>query len=303
VSPRERALLPLAGAVLALLLSGCVSDAASHPPRPRQVPRDQTGEFTTWWADDHMREEGTYELGRRNGHVKGYHPDGSLAFEGDFKDGQPVGELVQNYPGGARAIVSNLKDGLQEGDRLEYFPGGGPRSKTTMVEGHRQGEMLTWHENGELAMRGQFEADLPVGEWQSFDAHGRLTATTVYWTSAGKVSGYLETEQDEHGRITVQTRMLRSGTDLVFRVTMWYPTGRQAGLVEYRNGAREGRDVSWDAEGRKRSEGRRAADLREGVWTQWDETGAVVSHELYMHDKDTGPATTPMPPPQAAPTG
>lgn len=303
MSPRC-ALLPLAGAVLALLLGGCISDAASRgPPRPRQVPRDQTGEFTTWWADDRIREEGTYEHGRRSGHVKGYHPDGSLAFEGDFKDGQPVGELVQNYPGGARAIVSNLKDGLQEGERLEYFPGGAPRSRTTMVAGRRQGEALTWHENGEIATRGHFEADLPVGEWQAFDAQGRLTATTVYWTSAGQVRGYLETAQDEQGRITVQTRMLRAAEDLVFRVTMWYPNGRQAGLVEYRNGAREGRDVSWDTEGRKRSEGRRAADLREGVWTQWDETGAVVSHQLYVHDKDTGPATTPMPPPQPPPSG
>jgi antitoxin component YwqK of YwqJK toxin-antitoxin module len=301
VSFRERA-LSLAGVVLALLLAGCISDRASRgPPRPRQVPRDQTGEFTTWWADDRVREEGSYEHGRRNGHVKGYHPDGSLAFEGDFADGLPVGELVQNYPGGARAIVSNVKDGLQEGERLEYFPSGALRSRTPMVGGRRQGEMQVLHENGQVATRGRYEDDLPAGEWESFDEQGRLTARTVYWSSGGRVNGYLETAQDSEGRITVQTRMLRAGDDLAFRVTMWYPTGRQAGLVEYRNGAREGRDVSWDPEGRKRSEGRRAADLREGVWTQWDESGAVVSHVLYVHDKESGPATTPMPPPQPPP--
>src|SRR5262245_23499913 len=91
--------------VLALLLAGCMSGGASSLPHPRRVPADYTGPFTTWWSDDRVREEGTYKEGRRDGHVKGFHPDGSLAFEGEFRDGAPVGQVVQNAPGGARAIV------------------------------------------------------------------------------------------------------------------------------------------------------------------------------------------------------
>jgi uncharacterized protein len=298
VSPRRavrRPLPRLPRALLLLALAGCITDKSHAPPRPRSVPPDQSGPFTTWWADDREREEGTYEHGRRNGHVKGYHPDGSLAFEGDFIDGRPAGELVQSYPGGAKAIVSQMQDGQAQGDRLEYFPDGKPKSTTPMVDGKRQGEAIVYHPNGAVAKRGHFEADLPAGEWQSFDEQGRLISRTVYWSSGDKPAGYLETAQDAEGRVTVQTRMLIVGKDYVSRVTMWYPNGRQAGLVEYRNGVREGRDLSWDAEGRKRSEGKRAADLREGVWTEWDEKGAIVARELYIHDKDTGPATTPLP--------
>jgi antitoxin component YwqK of YwqJK toxin-antitoxin module len=282
--------------VLALQLAGCVSEGSHGPRHPRLVPADWTGDYVTWWADDRVREQGTYKEGRRDGHVKGCHPDGSVAFEGDFRDGVPVGELVQNYPGGARAIVSHVEGGLMQGDRLDYFPGGALRSRTTMDAGRRQGEAVSFHENGQVALRGRFEADVPVGEWQAFDPHGVLLSRTVYWTSAGAPAGYLETAQDGEGRISVQTRMLIADKDFLERVTMWYPNGQEAGLVEYRNGLREGRDVSWDAEGGKRCEGSRAADLREGVWTTWDESGVVLSRERYEHDRDVGPATLPAAP-------
>jgi antitoxin component YwqK of YwqJK toxin-antitoxin module len=159
-----------------------------------------------------------------------------------------------------------------------------------MAQGRRHGEVRTWHENGQLAGRGAFAEDVPVGQWEAWDAQGRLVTRTVYWTAGGLPAGYLETVQDATGAITVQTRMLVVEGDFLGRVTLWYPDGRQAGLVEYLNGVREGLDVSWDTAGRKRSEGRRAADLREGVWTTWDASGAVESRVLYQKDRAVGPA-------------
>jgi len=274
-------LLPLAAA-----LPGCLSDDGHGVPR--RVPPRQDGPFVTYWADDRVREEGTYREGRRHGHVRGFHPDGSLAFEGEFADGVPVGELVQHFPGGARALVQQVEGGLLQGDRLEYWPDGALRSSIAMVDGRRQGEQRTWHANGQLESRGRFEDDVPAGEWEAWDDQGRLVSSTVYWTAGGLPAGYLETVQDARGAITVQTRMLIVDGDFLGRVTLWYPDGRQAGLVEYRNGLREGLDVSWDTAGRKRSEGHRAADLRHGVWTTWDATGAVESRTLYEEDRAVG---------------
>jgi len=66
--------------VLALLLAGCMSSGSQPVAHPRRVPTDYTGPYTTWWSDERVREEGNYKEGRRDGHVKGYYPDGSLAF-------------------------------------------------------------------------------------------------------------------------------------------------------------------------------------------------------------------------------
>jgi|KBSSwiStaDraftv2_1062776.scaffolds.fasta_scaffold96209_2 antitoxin component YwqK of YwqJK toxin-antitoxin module len=368
--------------VLALLLAGCMSSGSQPVAHPRRVPADYTGPYTTWWSDERVREEGNYKEGRRDGHVKGYYPDGSLAFEGEFRDGAPVGKQVQNAPGGARAIMPQEAEAAPaaapsteapvvklsvsppaapdagpapapapaaepapkpvvppedkepapqpaassgtpattppattaparstdpgaaraatpaaaaaaaprpaDGEHLEYFPGGAKRTRSNLRNGALDGEAEQWYESGQLASRGQYELGVPAGEWQAWDEQGHLTSRTVYWTVNGKPGGYLETVQDAEGRVSVQTRMLIDGDNYVSRVTTWYPNGRQAGLVEYHNGQREGRDVSWDTEGHKRSEGRRAADLREGVWTTWDEHGTVESRTLFEHDRSLG---------------
>jgi antitoxin component YwqK of YwqJK toxin-antitoxin module len=364
--------------VLALLLAGCMSSGTHPASHPRRVPTDYSGDYTTWWSDERVREEGTYKEGRRDGHVTGFYPDGSLAFEGEFRDGVPIGKQVQNPPGGARAIVQQeavvappsappaeapvvklsvtpsaapaaapvpvpapatepagkpaappednepapqpapatethpattapargpepgaarsaapgaataAPPRAAQGERYEYFPSGVKRSRTNLRNGELDGLAEQWYENGQAASRGQYELGVPTGEWQAWDEQGHLTTRTVYWTVNGKPGGYLETVQDSEGRVSVQTRMLLEGEDFVSRVTTWYPNGRQAGLVEYRNGLREGRDVSWDTEGHKRSEGRCAADLREGVWTAWDEHGIVESRTFFEHDRSLG---------------
>jgi uncharacterized protein len=271
-----------------LLLAGCAGLSGSE--HPRRVPPDHTGSYTTWWSDERVREEGEYKQGRRHGQVTGYHPDGSLMFEGQFRDGLPVGQLVQHYPGGTRAIVDDVQPETQQTERSEYAPSGELRARGTITAGQRHGVVEQFHPNGQVSTRGRFEHDLPVGEWESWDDQGRLASRTVYWTSGGKAAGYLETAQDADGHVTVQTRILLQGEDMLGRVTLWYASGRQAGLVEYRNGLREGRDISWDEQGRKRCEGRRVADLREGVWTTWTETGAIESRTLFEHDRAIGPA-------------
>lgn len=292
--PTARPSLPraarLAALALLVLLAACITERAGRGPSPysRRVPPAHDGPFTTWWADDRVREEGSYRGGRRHGEVRGYHPDGSLAFEGRFADGVPQGELKQYAPGGVLAIVQHLEPGGGAGERIEYWPEGTPRLRVEVAGGRRHGALERWHADGTPALRGQYALDLPVGEWVAFDAQGRVDARTVYFTGGGAPAGYLETVFDDEGRVSVQTRMLPDGADWLARVTLWYPSGLQAGLVEYRNGLREGRDVSWDTSGTKRSEGRRLADLREGEWVTWDELGREESRVRYSADRPAG---------------
>ncbi len=277
--------------VLGAALGACASDGGRELPRfPRRVPPAHDGALVTYWADDRVREEGTYREGRRHGEVRGYHPDGSLAFEGEFRDGRAAGELRQYAPGGVLAVTHRAGDGVEQGERLQHWPDGTLRERLVLSGGRRNGPVERWHADGTPELRGQYADDAPVGEWQAFDAQGRLVASTVYWTAAGQPAGYLETIHEPDGRIPVQTRMLLRDGDWLGRVTLWYPDGVQAGLVEYRNGKREGLDIAWDASGRKRSEGRRVADLREGVWTAWDEQGRVEGRVLYEADRALGPA-------------
>ena len=266
-----------------LLICACASGTA-HEVIHRRVPPDFTGHMQTWWADDRLREEGDYKEGRRNGHVRGYHPDGSAAFEGDFIDGVPTGKLEQHFPGGALALTEVVEAGAVQGPRTEYWPTGKVRATTAIVDGKKDGPEVQYTESGAPATAGSYSRGVPIGVWHSWDEQGRLTSETCYFRTGDQPAGYLETDFDTDGRISVQTRMLLDAGSWSGQVTMWYPSGRQAGLVEYRNGVRQGRDVSWDPEGRKRAEGQRLDDLRTGAWTFWDESGKVERTVAY--DKD-----------------
>jgi antitoxin component YwqK of YwqJK toxin-antitoxin module len=278
------ALRALPGLLALLLATACIVEPGREP-RLRRVPRDHTGPLQVWWSDERLREEGDYRDGRRHGHVRGFHPDGSVAFEGDFADGVPEGELEQRYPGGALAVREVVTDGILQGLRTEYHENGALKRSSEIVDGRLDGEELRWHPDGELALRGRYAANLPVGCWKAFDERGALTSETWYWTADGEAAGYLETVYDSEGRVAVQTRMLLQDGSWLGRVTMWYPNGAQAGLVETVDGVRHGLDVAWDSTGRKRAEGQRADDLRSGTWTFRDERGLVERTVVYEADK------------------
>ncbi len=295
-----RALLCGAGPLLlvasaAFALPACSATGSEREPAHRVVPPDYTGHLQVWWADDRLREEGDYRDGRRHGHVRGYHPDGNLAFDGNFSDGVPTGQLDQHDPDGALAIRETLSDGTLQGPRTEFFPDGSVSSTVQIVDGLAQGELLRYHPDGTLALRGSYDRGTPSGRWEQFGEQGARLVETWYWQADGASAGYLETDFDTEGRVSVQTRMLLQGDTWLGRVTVWYPNGTQAGLIETVNGLRHGRDVAWDGAGRKRAEGRRADDLREGRWTFWDERGFVERSVDYVADKPLGvePAVTP----------
>lgn len=47
-------------------------------------------------------------------------------------------------------------------------------SRLTFRSGARDGEVVAWHDNGIVWCKGRFVDDLPAGEWQQFDADGKL---------------------------------------------------------------------------------------------------------------------------------
>jgi len=278
-------------ALLALLALQMACVAPGKEPRTiirRVVPPNANGPVQTWWADNRLREDGVYRNGQRHGHVRGFHPDGSLAFEGDFEDGVSVGEIEHHYPGGKLAVRATMEGGTMQGPRREYFPGGALAVESNYVDGVREGTETRWHENGVKSDEGRYEQGHPSGHWTNWDESGRLAGERWYWLAGGQPAGHLESVFGRNGRISVQTRLLIVDGEWRSRVTFWHPNGRRAGLVETVNGARHGLDQSWDAEGRKRHEGRHEDDQRHGAWTWWGPSGDVIRAVVYEHGVPEG---------------
>lgn len=266
------------------LVTGCLllAACASVPMRmTRTVPSNHTGPFTTYWADDIKKEEGEYLEGKRHGPVRTFHADGSLSFEGVFEQGVPVGPVEYFHPGGevlARSEV--LRDGKLHGPVIEYDKQGLRRTEVLFQDGFKQGPEQRWNEDGMLVLEGAWQASLPTGLWKRWNTAGELEREEHYWNTDGRPGGYLETVY-EGERVTVQTLMHRERDVWKGWVSMWHPNGVQSMLVEYLDGRREGRDLSWNARGEKLAEGQRLNDERTGIWTFYDEDGGVARSVRY----------------------
>ncbi len=264
-------------ALVALVLAGCAStsDKAPAMEQPRAVPAGHTGPFTTYWTDARPREVGDYRDGRRHGTVTAYYPSGELSWEGTFENGVPVGELRRRFKGGGPMTTEHMKDGQLDGPRVEYYETGEVKVESVYRAGFKHGAEREYHLNGVVAAEGAYVRGEPSGRWVHRDEAGRILSEERYFLTDAERVGYLETVFDEAGAVTMQTHYVLDEGTWDGRITLWHVNGRQAGLVEYREGLRQGRDVTWDQHGVRRIEGWRAGDLRVGTWTYWDAAGAV----------------------------
>jgi len=240
------------------------------------VPPGYTGSFTIWWSDSKVREEGEYLDGERHGEVRVYHPDGSLSEAGRFERGVPTGRHSAFHTGGVLALTETVVDGVIDGQREEYDERGRPVAVQQYRAGKRQGLQRNFHPDGSLAREGAWWDDLPVGLWRSFDERGRLQSGEWFWAANGQAVGYLETVYAPDGRITAQAfKSLDDGHWVGWR-TFWHTNGVQAGLVDYRDELREGRDLSWSDAGLPLVEGQREGDRPVGAWLMYDDQGELI---------------------------
>ena len=277
-------------ALVVLVLTGCASTGGDKPAveQPRAVPDGHTGPFTTYWTDERPREVGDYRDGRRHGTVVAYYPSGELSWEGTFENGVPVGEIRRRFKGGGPMATEHMKDGQLDGPRVEYFETGEVRVESVYRAGFKHGPEVEYHGNGVIASEGSYTDGEPSGRWLRRDETGRVTAEERYFVTSGERVGYLETVFDAAGDVNMQTHYVLDQGIWDGRVTLWHGNGHQAGLVEYRDGLRQGRDVTWDENGVRRIEGRRASDLRVGTWTYWDAIGAVERTVDYQDGVEVG---------------
>jgi len=259
--------------LLAVALPACSSDEIG---KPRRVPAGHNGDFTTWWSDTQRREVGEYREGERHGEIRIYYPDGSPKERATYVDGVPDGNRHMYHPGGVVAVAESVSEGKLDGERREFDLNGQLVSLQTWDVGQRSGPQLTWHANGSQSAEGKWKDDLPSGRWRRWDDEGRLLSEEWFWSADGRPVGTLETVIGVGGVVTAQgLKTWRGGHWHGWR-TFWHDNGVQAGLVDYLDDERTGRDLSWSDTGLPLIEGQRDGGRRVGIWKTYDERGRLV---------------------------
>jgi antitoxin component YwqK of YwqJK toxin-antitoxin module len=280
--------LPLVPLCILFFLAACESSTAR---RPRAVPLGYTGDFSTWWNDENIKEVGTYLEGLRQGDVQTFYADGTLQLSGEFVGGQPEGVVHMFHPNGVEASSETFVEGQLQGQRQLFDGAGALVGQSDFVGGKQHGVERLWSASGQQVLEGSWHQGLPVGHWRHWQ-FGRIQREEHYWMSHGVPAGYLETVFGGGGSVSNQTLMTKHDEVWSGWVTTWHHSGRQASLVDIREGMRHGRDMSWDSTGRLTAEGHRVDDKRTGTWTFFGGRGEAARRVVYADGEELLPSGT-----------
>jgi len=120
----------------------------------------------------------------------------------------------------------------------------------------RSGPSLEWHDNGQKASQGAYQADVRTGPWLFWHANGQLAEQGRY--VAGVKEGVWTTYDGQ---------------------------GRRLSEGAYAAGKPDGRWTFWSPDQQTRTEGQYALGEREGTWTEYSPEGSALVERTFRDDR------------------
>ncbi|MEZ4472727.1 MAG: hypothetical protein R3F60_18465 [bacterium] len=160
------------------------------------------------------------------------------------------------------------------------------RARALLVDGLLDGPSTDYHENGEVAARGQYTRGEKSGTWQgwhpggqdrfieSYDDQGRRQGPTRWWYANcvhAHTGGYVDDLEDGHWK-------------------RWLATGTPQEEGDYTRGVRTGTWTFWHKKGPKLESGPYVDGKRQGTWTEWTFQGHRWRTVEYVDDQRQGEA-------------
>ncbi|TAL57130.1 MAG: hypothetical protein EPN85_14565 [Bacteroidetes bacterium] len=246
---------------------------------------DRQGQKQGVWKEFHengkVKEETSYQNGKKTGYSKTYSPSGSLAniekYVGDSLQ-KEAPELttkleVRNeyYEDGSIKKTGTYLEGLAEGTHKEYSPEG----KITHAKIYREGNLI-----GEGLMD---EAGNQQGSWTEYHFAGQIKARGVYdnGTRTGEWIFY-----HPNGKTEQKGKYDKKGKPQ----SLWqwfYDNGKLLREENYLNGKREGALTEWNDSGRVITKGEYVDGLKEGKW--FYQIQDYREEGVYKSDQKDGP--------------
>jgi uncharacterized protein len=195
--------------------------------------------------------------GQRHGRATWYFPTGAVLLQANYVRGRIHGDVVKFSSDAQVVAEEQYDDGRQQGTRTEFYDTNKKVKKTetgylhaplvisklddfdagtlaafeTRGDDEKHGSFQAWHENGQVAKRGEFRYGLPVGKVTHWFANGQKQMEGQY------IDGR------QHGTWT-----------------WWHENGQKAVTGEYRDGTAVNQWSWWQATGKLAQR----ADLSEG---------------------------------------
>lgn len=155
------------------------------------------GAYKSWSANGHVKEEGVYLNGQKDGVWKYYHivsgklyqeigfsegkkhgvfvehlPNDSVSIEGEYDDNKKSGQWTYYFENGQIDMTGDFENNLQEGHWMYYYPSGQLYYEGDYEKGKKTGEWQFFYNNGQMWREGSYKNDMKQGVWNFFYENG-----------------------------------------------------------------------------------------------------------------------------------
>ncbi len=178
--------------------------------------------LSTWYfANGKKMREVEYRDGEIDGHLTEWSPEGTVTVNDTYQAGRKLAEKTSKHPNGAKksqGMYLFAKD-------VEQTPDDWWNCKllvtTKTGKDEKHGESTSWHANGQMQQKGEFDHDVQVGEF-------------TWWHN--------------NGQKALQGRFDQGKQDGTW--TWWYTSGQKSIRGQYAHGNPTGRWTWWKEDGK-----------------------------------------------------
>lgn len=152
----------------------------------------------------------------------------------------------------------------------------------TDVNGHKQGRWIGKYANGTVRYEGSFTDDKPVGEWKRFHENGKIKAILIHSPDTDKASAELF---DSSGVRYAKGNYKGTAKDSTWN---YYNNLRLVGQENYSRGVKNGRSITYFANGVPARESNWVNGLLDGVSRSFYPSGKKKTETMFRQGKRQG---------------
>jgi len=180
-----------------------------------------------------------------------------------------------------RAVRKMSDDSIMNhGKFTEYYRNGKKFAEGSFKEGVHDGQWSYWHDNGQLSKTVNFVKGQPDGSWETFRADGTLQSKKGY--KAGKRDGQWVMYFEDGKTPNIEQSYVDSKID--GQINMYFKNGKPRLQSIFKAGVREGLSTEWDESGRKLAEATYKNNKLDGKLTRYNADGSKIE-EFYRDGK------------------
>lgn len=221
--------------------------------------------------------ETTYVNGVRHGPYVHYTFNGKKRLSGNYLNGKKHGNWTWYFENGEPETISNYILDELDGEYISYYENGRPEFKYQYNLGKKTGTWYTYYDNGSTNTVTTYLDDETHGRKEFYCPEGNLQLVRLY--EHGRLMGYtyLGTDQAE-----VTPIPLENETGII---TAYYPNGKIAREMEYKNGQRVNSYKAYYISGQLENEIHYIDGYYDGTLKEYYPNGNVKVEMPYVYDK------------------